>query len=121
MATVTTRASQKDAKEAREFEVNVMVKHRGLLDNDSSTVADDDFGVTAGDIDPDSFREVQVFFNGRFVHEVTVPVRYTESAEAFAEIFTAAAAQMEEKEQAAMMADSRLSPTRLVPIRRCDG
>ena len=37
------------------------------------------------------------------MHEVTIPVRYSESAEAFAEIFTAAAAKMGEEEHEAMM------------------
>ena len=88
--------------ESMTIEAKIMAKHRGILDNDSSSHVDD-ADIQSADIDSDSFREVQVFFNGRFVHEVTIPVRYSESAEAFAEIFTAAAAKMGEEEHEAMM------------------
>lgn len=62
-----------------------------------------------------SFREVQVFFNGRFVHEVTVPIRYTESLDAFHGIFTAAAnASLAEDDQSprSVHSSSTRSPTR---------
>jgi hypothetical protein len=62
--------------------------------------------------DPLVFREVQVFFNGRFVHEVTVPVRYTESLTAFTQMLVAAANAGAADDDTATLASGSTSPSK---------